>query len=94
MGIRVFIVGYEKECEKSFISKTRCTGKSLTTGTSREFQSPDSRMAKLYFLSCSDPTVLTFQLPTCSTRVLDSGKSPFASQLRGLVIRSLLIAHT
>ena len=29
MGIRVFIVGYEMECEKSFFSKKRCTGKSL-----------------------------------------------------------------
>ena len=51
MGIRVFIVGYEKECEKSFFNKIGCTGKSLTTGTSREFQSLDNRMAKLYFLS-------------------------------------------
>ena len=29
MGIRVFIVGYELECEKSVFSKTRCTGNSL-----------------------------------------------------------------
>ena len=26
VGIRVFIVGYEKECEKSFFCKTGCTG--------------------------------------------------------------------
>ena len=29
MGIRVFIVGYEMECEKSHFSKTGCFGKSL-----------------------------------------------------------------
>ena len=27
MGIRVFIVRYEKECEKSFFYKIGCTGK-------------------------------------------------------------------
>ena len=29
MGIRVFIVGYEMQCEKSFFNKTGCTGESL-----------------------------------------------------------------
>ena len=29
MGIRVFIVGYEMECEKSFFRKIGCTGESL-----------------------------------------------------------------
>ena len=29
VGIRVFIVRYEMECEKSFFSKTGCTGESL-----------------------------------------------------------------
>ena len=29
MGIRVFIVGYEMECEKSFFNKTWCIGESL-----------------------------------------------------------------
>ena len=29
VGIRVFIVGYEMECEKSFFNETRCTGESL-----------------------------------------------------------------
>ena len=59
VGIRVFIVGYEKECEKLFFSKTGCIGESLAIGMSREFQSPDNRMARLYFFSCSDPAVLT-----------------------------------
>ena len=68
VGIRVFIVGYEKECEKSFFSKTRCTGESLAIGMSHEFQSLDNRMARLYFLSCSDPTVLAFQLLAYFTR--------------------------
>ena len=79
VGIRVFIVGYEMECEKTFFNKTGCTDKSLTTGISPEFQSPNNRMARLYFLSCSDPTVLTLQLPACFTCVLHFGKSPLAS---------------
>ena len=29
VGIRVFIVGYEMECERSFFNKIRCIGKSL-----------------------------------------------------------------
>ena len=29
VGIRIFIVGYEMECEKSVFSKTGCTGDSL-----------------------------------------------------------------
>ena len=29
VGIRVFIVGYEMECERPFFSKTRCTSESL-----------------------------------------------------------------
>ena len=29
MGIRVFIVGHEMECEMSFFNKTGCTGESL-----------------------------------------------------------------
>ena len=48
-------------------------------------------MVKLYFLSCSDPAVLTLQLPLCFTRVLVFGLSPLASQSQGLVARSLLM---
>ena len=59
LGIKVFIVGYERECEKSFFSKTRYNGESLATGMSCEFQLPDNIMARLYFLSCSDLAVLT-----------------------------------
>ena len=59
MGIRVFIVEYEMECEKSVFSKTGCTGESLATGMSCKFQSPNNRKARLYFLSCSDLVVLT-----------------------------------
>ena len=47
----------------------------FTSEMSCEFQSPVNKKARLYFLSCSDPAVLTLQLSTCSTRVLDSGKS-------------------
>ena len=82
VGIRVFIMGYEMECEKSFFSKIRCTGESLVTGMSCEFQSPDNRMARLNFLSCSDPAVLTLQLPTYITRMPHSSESPLTSQSR------------
>ena len=89
MSIRVFIVGYEKECEKSFFCKTGGFGEWLTTRMSREFQSPSNRMARLYFLSYSDPAILTLQLPACFTRV-----TLLASQSRVLVVRILLNAHT
>ena len=72
-------MGYEMECEKSFFSKIRCTGESLMTGMSCEFQLPDNRMAKLYFLSCSDSAVLTLQLSACFTHVPHSDESPLAS---------------
>ena len=38
MGIRIFIVGYEMECEKSLFSKAGCIGESFAIGMSREFQ--------------------------------------------------------
>ena len=43
----------------------------FATGMSHEFQLPVIRLARLYFLSCSDPAILTLQLPACFTRVLD-----------------------
>ena len=82
MGIKVFIVGYEMEYKKSFFYKTGGFGESLATGISREFQTPNNRMVRLDFLSCSDPVVLTLQLLACFTRVLDSGESPLVSQSR------------
>ena len=44
MGMKVFIVKYEMECEKSFFSKTWSISESLATGMSREFQSPINRL--------------------------------------------------
>ena len=81
------------ECEKSFFGKKGCTSESLVTGMSREFQSLDNRMARLNFLSCSDPAVLTLQLPTYITRMPHSSESPLTSQSRGPIARCLLI-HT
>ena len=46
VGIRVFIVGYEMECEKSIFNKTGCISESLATGMSREFQSPIIRLGQ------------------------------------------------
>ena len=60
---------------------------------SREFHSLDNKMARLYFLSCSDLVVLTLQLLACSTCVTNSGESPLVSQLRGPVA-SHLFFHT
>jgi len=67
------------ECEKLLFNKTGCTSKSLSTGMSREFQSLDNRNVRLYFLSYNDPTILTLQLPACSTRVTHSSDSPLTS---------------
>ena len=41
----------------------------LVNGTSCEFESWDNCQARLYFLSCSAPAVVTFQLFACFTRV-------------------------
>ena len=94
MGIRVFIVGYEMEYEKSFFCKIGSFGESLATGISREFKTPNNRMVRLYFLSCSDPVVLTLQLLACSTCVTHFDEVPLASQLRDLIASCLLIAHS
>ena len=58
-----------RECEKSFFCKTGGFGDSLATGTSRELQLPNNRIARLYFLSYSALVVVTLQLSTCVTRV-------------------------
>ena len=42
VGIRVFIVGYVRECEKSFFCKIGGYSDSLATRTSREFQLPNN----------------------------------------------------
>ena len=93
VGIKVFIVGYEMECEKSVSTKQGVLVSHFAIGMSHKFQSLVNRKARLYFLSYSDPTVLTLQLPACSTRVLDSGKSPLASQSQD-PITSCLLMHT
>ena len=70
VGIKVFIVGYVRECEKSFFRKIWGFGESLATGTSHEFQSPNNKMARLYFLSYSDSAILILQLSACFTHVI------------------------
>ena len=52
LWVRVFIVGYDMECEKSFFSKTGCIGESLAIEMSRKFQSPVTRLGQtiLFFL--------------------------------------------
>ena len=39
VSIRVFIVGYVKNVKGHFFCKTGCSGESLMTGMSREFES-------------------------------------------------------
>ena len=46
-GLREFIIGYEIEYEKSFFSKIGCTGKSLMTAMSREFQLLVTRLGQI-----------------------------------------------
>ena len=46
VGIKVFIVRYEMECEKSLFSKTGCNGKSLAIGMNREFPLPVTRLGQ------------------------------------------------
>ena len=46
MGIRVFIIEYKIECEKSLFSKIGCTGEPLAIRMSREFQSPVTRLGQ------------------------------------------------
>ena len=79
MHIRIFIVEYELECEKSLFNKTGCIGESLAIGMSREFQSPVTRLDQIELFSCSDPAGLTLYIPACFTCVLHFGESPLAS---------------
>ena len=79
--------------KSQFSAKQGALATHFATGMSREFFSPVTKLARLYFLSCSDPTILTLQLPACFTRVLHFGKSPLASQSRDLVA-SCLLMHT
>ncbi|KAM3697165.1 hypothetical protein ACJW31_06G091300 [Castanea mollissima] len=85
MSIKVFIEGYEMECEKLVFNKTGCTGNSLRDWD--ESQVSVTRMVKRYLLSCSDSVVVTLQLPACFICVLQFGKSPPASHLRVLVAK-------
>ena len=93
VGIRIFMIGYKKEYEKSFFCETGGFGKWLVTGISREFQLPTNRKVRLYFLSCSDQAVMTLQFPTCSTRVtlLASHHSRVSCEFQ---LRNALWLHT
>ena len=92
--MRVFIVGYEMECEKSFFSKTRCTGESFRDWDESRVLVTSYQTRPYYtFLSGSDPVGLTLQLLACFTCVLHFGKSPLASQLR-VQLRVTFLLHT
>ncbi|KAM4075822.1 hypothetical protein ACJW30_12G017900 [Castanea mollissima] len=53
----------------------------LVTGMSREFEWQDNFQARLYFLSCSAPTVVTLQLPACFTHVLLWNETEFIQDI-------------
>ena len=71
--------------KSQFSTKQGALATHFATGMSRKFQSPVTKLAKLYFLFCNDLVVLTLQLLAYFTCVLHFGKSPLASQLRFLV---------
>ena len=59
--------------KSQFLAKQGALATHFVTRMSHEFQSPVTKLAGLYFLSCSDLAVLTLQLPTCFTHVLHFG---------------------
>ena len=77
--------------KSQFSTKQGALATHFATGMSRKFQSPVTKLAKLYFLFCNDLVVLTLQLLAYFTCVLHFGKSPLASQLRFLVASHFLL---
>ena len=63
-----------------FSAKQGALATHFATGMSHVFQSPVTRLVRLYFLSYSDLVVLTLQLLVYFTNVLHFGKSPLMSQ--------------
>ena len=90
VGIKVFIAGYEMECKKSLFNKTTCTGESLATGMSREFQSLVTKLGQtlLFVLQWSSwpDSSSSYMLHTCAsfwqvTPRESSRESPFCCTL-------------
>ena len=79
--------------KSQFSAKQGALATHFATGMSCKFQSPVTKLAKLYFLFYNDPAVLTLQLPACFTCVLHFGKSPLVSQLR-FPVASHFLLHT
>ena len=79
--------------KSQFSAKQGALATHFATGMSCKFQSPFTKLAKLYLLFCNDPAVLTLQLLACFTCVLHFGKSPLASQLR-FPVASHFLLHT
>ena len=92
-GVFLLYQGMRWNVKSQFLAKQGALMSHFATGMSRKFQLLVNRKVRMYFLSCSDLAILTLQLPTCSTRVLDFGKSPLVSQSRDPVT-SCLLMHT
>ena len=94
MDIKVFIVGYEIECEKAFFCKTGGSSEWLATGMSHEFQSPDNWNVQTIFFY---PIVLQLSWPfnfLHASHVWHFGESSVARYSEVPIARMLLIAHT
>ena len=83
-----------EECERSFFYITGHSGNSV----SRMNGSRGNCLAKLYFLSCSAPTVVTLQLLACFTRVAFQRVASCESFARNLQMHTFLnffiLSHT
>ena len=83
-----------EECERSFFYITGHSGNSV----SRMNESRGNCLAKLYFLSCSAPTVVTLQLPAYFTRVAFQRVASSESFARNLQMHTFLnffiLSHT
>ena len=77
--------------KSQFSTKQGALATHFATGMSRKFQSPVTKLAKLYFLFCNDLVVLTLQLLAYFTCVLHFGKSPLAGQLQVPVMSHFLL---
>ena len=69
-GYKGIYSSVREECEISFFLHNRAFQRlSLASGISREFESRDNCHARLYFLSCSVPAIVTLPFPACFTHV-------------------------
>ena len=69
MSIRIFIAGYVNNVKSIFLQNRAFWRLILATGMSHEFESWDNCQTRLYFLSCSAPTIMFLQFSAYFTHV-------------------------